>query len=87
MYCKCHRVNFKRGGLYINSPNWIKNKKIVALNFEEIESHPERVSNIIPFINKNNWEGINYPPKIDDWKTTEKNYSTIALNILYPKEN
>ena len=38
----------------------------VALNFEEIESHSERVSNIIPFINKYNWEAINYPSKIDD---------------------
>ena len=26
----------------------------VALNYEEIESHPERVSNIKPFINKYN---------------------------------
>ena len=38
----------------------------VALNYEEIESHPERVSNIKPFINKYNWEGINYPSKVDD---------------------
>ena len=29
---------------------------------EEIESHPERVSNIKTFINKYNWKGINYPP-------------------------
>ena len=26
----------------------------VALNYEEIQSHPERVSNIKPFINKYN---------------------------------
>ena len=56
-----------------------------ALNFEEIESHPERVSNIKPFINKYNWEGINYPSKIDDWKTFEKNNPTIAFNIFYTK--
>ena len=30
--------------------------------------------------------GSNGPLKIDDWKTFEKNYSTIALNILYIKE-
>ena len=58
----------------------------VALNFEEIESHPERVSNIKPLINKYNWEGINYPSKINDWKTFEKNDPTIALNIFYIKE-
>ena len=46
----------------------------------------EKVSIIKPFINKYNWEGINYPLKIDDWKTFEKNDQTIALNILYIKE-
>ena len=58
----------------------------VALNYEETESHPERVSNIKPFINKYNWKGINYPSKIDNWKTFEKNNQTVALNILYIKE-
>ena len=27
LYCKCHKINFKRGGSYIDSPDWIKNKK------------------------------------------------------------
>ena len=58
----------------------------VALNYEEIESHPERVSNIKPFINKCNSKGIYYPSKIDGWKTFEKNNPTIALNILHIKE-
>ena len=66
MYYKCHKVNIKRGGSYIDSPDWIKKKKAtinlkntddkcfqytatVALNYEEIESHPERVSSIIPY--------------------------------------
>ena len=39
-----------------------------------------------PFINRYNWKGKNYPSKIDDWKTFEKNDPTIALNILYIKE-
>ena len=47
----------------------------VALNYEEIESHPERFSSIKSFINKYNWEGINYPSKIDDWKIFEKDNS------------
>ena len=29
---------------------------------------------------------MNYPSKIGDWKTFEKNNPTIALNILYTKE-
>ena len=58
----------------------------VALNYGEIASHPERVPNIKPFINKYNWGGINYPLKIDDWKTFKKNNPTIALSILYIKK-
>ena len=27
MYCKCHKVNSKRRGSYIDSPDWIKKKK------------------------------------------------------------
>ena len=49
-----------------------------ALNYEEIESHPERVSNIKPFTNKYNWKGKNYRSKIDDWKTFENNNPTIV---------
>ena len=58
----------------------------VALNYGEIESHSERVSNIKPFIGKYNWKGTNYPSKIDDWKTFGKNDPTIALNVPYIKE-
>ena len=58
----------------------------VALNYEEINWNPERVSNIKPFTNKKNWEGINYPSKIDDWKTFEKKNPTIALNIFCIKK-
>ena len=38
----------------------------VALNYGEIESHPERVSNIMPFIKKHNWDGAKCSSKIDD---------------------
>ena len=66
IYYKCHKVNFRRCGLYIDSPDWIKKKK--ATNYDEIKWNPERVSNIKPFINKYDWKVINYPSKIDDWK-------------------
>ena len=29
MYHKCHKVNFRRGGSYIHSPDWIKKKKAI----------------------------------------------------------
>ena len=27
LYYKCHKINPNRGGPYIDSPDWIKNKK------------------------------------------------------------
>ena len=36
---------------------------IVALNYQNIENHVERISNIKPFINQYNWEGIEFPTK------------------------
>ena len=73
MYYKYHKVHFRRYASYINSPDWIKkatNLKntddaccqyavTVALNYEEIKWHPERVSNIKPFINKYKQKEIN----------------------------
>ena len=53
----------------------------VSSNYDNIKWNPERVSNIKPFINKYNWEKLNYPSKIDDWKRL-----AIALNTLYTKE-
>ena len=75
IYYKCHKIKFKRGGLYTDSPNWIINKKAsmnpknkddgcfqyattIALNFDEIKNDQRRVSNIKPFVNKYNWDGI-----------------------------
>ena len=58
----------------------------VALNYDETEWNPERISNVKLFINKYNWEGINYQSKLDDWKRFQKNNQTITLNILYTKK-
>ena len=57
-----------------------------SIHYKEIKWNLEKVSNIIRFINKFNWQGINYPSKIGDWKTFEKNNPTIAFNIFYTKE-
>ena len=27
LYCKCHKINLNHSGPYIDSPDWIKNKK------------------------------------------------------------
>ena len=54
-----------------------------ALNHQKIENHPERISNIKPFIDRYNWKGIDFPVGTKDWKTFEQNNNTIVLNILY----
>ena len=59
----------------------------VMLNHGKTESYPERVSNIKPFINNYNLEGINYPSIIEDWKRLEKNNPTIAFIVGETKEN
>ena len=50
----------------------------IALHHEKVESHAERVSNIKPFFNSYNWEGINYLSTIEEWKICEKNNLTIV---------
>ena len=55
------------------------------LNYEEIGKYSERITKIKPFINKYKWEGINFPSEKDDWKKFGKNNVTIALNVLYAK--
>ena len=37
LYYKCHKINFKCGSSYIDSPDWIK-MKIATINPENIDS-------------------------------------------------
>ena len=59
----------------------------VALNYEQIKDHPERVSKIKPSIDKYNWKEIDFPSHSKDWKKFESNKKSIALNILYVPHN
>ena len=93
-----HKISLKRGKSYIKSPEWVLNKRAtinpknkdrcfqysttIALNHQNIKKCPERISNIKLFINQYNWEGIDFPAGIKDWKKFERNNKTIALNIL-----
>ena len=104
LHYKCHKVNFKRGGSYIDSPDWMKNKRetvnpinkkdnkcfqyttTVALNHEELGKHPERITKNKPFIDKYNWEGINYASEKNDWKTFEKNNLFLLMFYMLKKK-
>ena len=54
----------------------------LALNLDNIDNHPERISKIKPFINQYNWKDIDFPPTNKDWRKFKLN-NDIALNILY----
>ena len=93
-----HKTNLKRGKSHIKSPKWILNKRATinpknkdkcfqysitaAPNHQNTENHPERTSNIKPFIDNYNWKGIDFSPEIKDYKKFEQNNKTISLNIL-----
>ena len=58
----------------------------VALNYQKIKKDPQRITKIKLFVNKYNWEGINFLSEKDDWKQFEKNNVAIDLNVLYVKK-
>ena len=63
----------------IKNPNNKKDNKFfqyhvtVALNHKKIGKHPERITRIIPFINKYKWQEINFPSEKNDSKKSQKN--------------
>ena len=97
-----NKINLKRGKSYIKSPDCILYKTVTinpknkdkcfqysitaALNHQEIRNHPERISNIKPYVHNYNWTGIDFPAGIKDWEKFEKN-NEVALNILYTPPN
>ena len=58
-----------------------------ALNHQNISHHPERISNLKPFINNYYWKDIEFPSHSKDWRKFEQNNKTIAQNILYVPYN
>ena len=99
-YYDFNRVSISKGGSYIESPKWLKDKKstvnqknndnkcfqyatTLALNFDRVTNHPERVTKVKSFIDKYNWNDINLPTIRKDWNRFEVNNKNVALNILY----
>ena len=58
-----------------------------ALDYDKIENHPERISNIRSFVTKCDWKNIDFLLRSKDWKKFEQNNKTIALNILHVPRN
>ena len=105
LHYNLNKVGLSRGGSYVDSPKWVKNKRAtinpqnkkddrcfqyavtVALNYEQIKDHPERMSKIKPFIDKSDRKEIDFPSQGNDSKKFESNNKSIALNILYVSYN
>ena len=82
----------KNKGVTINPKNTKNNNCFqyaitAALNYQNIDHHPERISKLKPFINNYNWKDIEFPSHSKDWRKFEQNSKTIALNILYVPYN
>ena len=58
-----------------------------ALNYQKIETHPERISIIAPYVDGYNWKGIEFPTGPKDWKKFEQNNKIIALKVLFVPYN
>ena len=60
---------------------------ITALEFQNIESHPERISNLTKFPNKYDWSGLGFPVSFTDVTKFEfKNQISINLLAIEDKE-
>ena len=71
----------------INDDNHFQNALDDALNQQNIERDPQRISKLKSYINKYNLEGIKFPAEPKYWKRFERNDQAIALNILFIKQN
>ena len=96
LYYSFNKTSIYRGGTYIDSPKWLKDKKstinlqnnddTLALNLDNIEKNPQTIFKIKPFIDQYNWKDIDFPPTNKDWRKLELN-NDVALNILYIPHN
>ena len=71
----------------INGDNDFQNALDDALNYQNIKRHSQKISKLKSYINKYNWEGIEFPAGLKDLKKFERNNKTIALNILFMAHN
>ena len=67
-----------------NDDNCFQFATVTALYQKQIKIHPERISNLKPFIDQYDWREIDFPAQPSkDWKKFESNNKSIALNVLY----
>ena len=69
-----------------NDHKYFQYAATLALNFDNINNHPKKISKIRPFIDQYNCKDIDFPPTNKDWKKIELN-NKVALSILYIPHN
>ena len=103
LYYDLNIIIISKGGSYIESPKWLKDKKCVVNQKNNdnkcfqyaatlalnfnIDRNPQRISKIKPFINNYKWNDFNFPATKKNWNKFEVNNKNIALNILYVPYN
>ena len=80
-----HQIIYRFSWLNKKDNNKFQFAVIVALNYEKVGEHLKEQKNK-PFINKNEWEEINYSSEKGDWKRVEKNNRIVVFNVLYAKK-
>ena len=80
---KLDSFRWLRGRKKDNGDNDFQKALDDALNYQNIETHPERISKNKPYISKYNWERKEFSARPKDWKKFEQNNKTIALNLLF----
>ena len=55
----------------INGDNDFQDSLDDALNYETIETHPEKKTKLKLYINKYNWEGVDFPAGSKEWQKFE----------------
>ena len=66
----------------VNDDECFKWAVIAALNHKEIGSNPQRISKLKKYVNKYNWEGLEFPLAIKDIDKFEKNNPDICASVF-----
>ena len=60
---------------------------IAALHHEEIGKNPHRISNLEPYVDRYNWQGMKFPVALNKIGKFEKKNPDIAVNVLCVEKN
>ena len=91
LYYDLNRTAISKGGSYIESPKWLKDKKCTinqkntdnkCFQYATTLALNFKNSKIKPFIDNYNWNDINFPAAKKDWNKFNINNKNVALNIL-----